>query len=174
MTDTRNELLTKILAATETGGTGESPTKAYIGYDATTPTALSLTPVMVSGFLQTIAPVGFTYANGVFTVDDELGGVYEAVVERVYENNDTNPASPVEVTIDVRVNGSSVFTRTLPISAATANDEPAYLTITSDFIYELSNGDELSVYVSAEENGSNPDDCNLFNMRVTAKKIFAS
>lgn len=171
-----NQLTPAILAdilATLTTGSTVAPTKSYLSYTNTTVAALTSTPVLMTNFVQDISPVGFTQANGVFTVDDVDGGIYKFDIERTYRNSDTNPADIVTVTINVHINDISVFTKSLPLPAATAATEPAIESISTPFIDQLADGDTIKIYFSAIDGVAEVSDCSLIFSKLVAHKIFA-
>lgn len=170
---TRNELLEQILSSI-VAGTPQAPTRAYLGYQQTTEQTLTTTPNLNDDFVATIAPVGFTYSAGRFTIDDIDGGIYQIELERIYKNYDQSPSVAVNATLDIQLNGVSAFNRTLEIPSANSPNEPGIAPLTTSLIIELSDGDYVEVYSSAEDDGASPVDCRLSLLKATAHKIFAS
>ena len=149
---------------------GGKVTPAFSDHSRLTPIALTTTPQLVTGWTENIVPVDITEDTGVFTVNN--AGTYSIQLERIYKNTDNNPSVGVNLTIDVRKNGVTSFTRTAPITAANAPSEPSIDTFTTPFIKHVEVGDYFEVYVSAEDDGSPPAGTNLVNMRVVTHKVY--
>ena len=148
---------------------------AYCDY--TDETALTLTNDLqvVTVWSANTIPVGITESNGEFTFEYE--GVYSIFLERIYENFDQNPSDQVNVTIEMQTDdqqGSgfvSIFNRTAPISSATSAKEPAILPFGTALIKAATAGTVFRVLVSAEDDGSAPQDTQLIRMKLTANLI---
>jgi hypothetical protein len=133
-----------------------------------TPITLTIAPQLLVNWTENIASNGCSATSGVFSVTS--AGIWRVTVDRVYLNYDTNPPNPVEVTIDIHSNDVSAYTNTLVIGAATARDEPMPLPVSTSFIQNIVIGDEIKIYVSATENGVEPEDTELDFIKVTAYK----
>lgn len=133
---------------------------------------LSLTNSLqtVTGWVSFVGSVNITESNGVFTFGKS--GKYKFDIERGYTNGDTNPTSPVLLTVQAYLNGVLSFERTGIIGAATAGDEEAYLSITSPSILSLVAGDTIEIKVKAEEGTGSPVDTQLKVMQLSAYRIY--
>ncbi len=116
-----------------------------------------------------VTPLNVSDASGVFTVS--LDGVFDISIERVYINEDTNPSSPIDIFIDIRKNGVSVFTRDAIIPTATATDEPATISFTTPIIVEAVADDYFEFYVKAEEGTSSPSDTTMTALNFSVHKL---
>ena len=135
---------------------------------------LTPTPQIITQWDADITPVGISVdAGGVFTIG--FDGVYAIDISRTYINTDSNPTLIVNVTINIEADFgagfSSIFTRTLPLSSATANDEPAILSFTSTAKRELPAGTKIRVSYSAEDDGLEPNETFLLSSGVDANLI---
>lgn len=135
---------------------------------------LTTTPQVVAPWVANVAPVGISVDGaGVFTLG--LDGVYAIDIDRIYINTDNNPSLIVNVTINIEADFGagfvSIFTRTLPLSSATAGDEPSIMSFTSTAKRELSAGTKMRVSYSAEDNGADPNETFLLSSSVTANLI---
>ena len=148
---------------------------AYCDYTNQPNLTLTTTEQLVTGWTEEVASVGISESNGVFTA--LLDGVYNVTLERIYENDDSNPSLVVNVTIRVYADDQQgggpiiVFDRTAPLSSATAGDEPAILGFTTPANRPIIAGTEFTVYVSGEDNGGNPTDTRLIRAKVVANLI---
>ena len=102
---------------------------------------------IVPSWSDSVDPVGIIRDGSRFTVTK--AGMYFISLERTYLNIDKNPLLLVNITITVKKNGESVFTRTQTIGSATANDEPGVLSFTSNAFRRADAGDYFEVFVSA-------------------------
>ena len=145
------------------------PPKSRMDYTTKVNQPIVMVPVRVTNFLPGLPPIGFSYSDGVFTCEES--GVYFVSLERIYENVDSNPNLLVVLTIEVRVNGVPAFTKSSPISSATANDEPGILPFTSPGHFPLTAGDTVEVWVSGEDGGLDPEGVDLIRCKVVAHAI---
>lgn len=142
---------------------------AYCSYTTTPSLVLTTTFQKVTGWSSFITPLNVTEASGTFTAS--VGGIYEWHLERVYQNTDKHPTGIINLYLEVRKNGVTVFSRMAPIQSATANDEPTISAFNSPFILEITANDYFEFYVKADDDGSNPSDTQLIQMQITADKI---
>lgn len=122
----------------------------------------------VSGWVPFVPYIGFTEENGMIIV--EKSGIYDVSIERTYSNGETNPSEPVKLYIEVWINGMQSFDREAIISSATANDEPAILSVTSPSAIMLQAGDTIEFKVRASGDLSS-NTCRLNVMQLKASKI---
>lgn len=142
---------------------------SYCSYSSDTNILLTTTFQKVTVWSPLITPVNITESSGTFTAVED--GIYEWHLERIYKNTDKTPSDVVMIYLEVRKNGSTVFSRTSPIMSATANDEPCIAMFNSPFILEVTANDYFEFYVRGEDDGSNPNDTSLIIMQLTADKI---
>lgn len=142
---------------------------AYCCYAVAPALVLTTTFQKVTGWTPLVTPVNVTEVSGTFTA--VVDGIYEWHFERIYQNTDKNPIGIINLYLEVRLNGVTVFSRTAPTMSATANDEPAINTFNSPFILEVAANDYFEFYVKADDAGGNPLDTQLIQMQITADKI---
>lgn len=137
---------------------------------------LTTTPTVLTGWTSDdpLYNQGVSESGGEFTVVN--AAVYKVDLERVYQNNDNNPALLVNVTITVEAkpDGGSyapIFSRTAPISSATANDEPAILSFTTPTNLPITANSKFRILVSAEDGGGNPQECYFVRAKVVANAV---
>lgn len=153
----------------------ENIPSAYCDYSVAPNLTLTTAEQLLTGWTAETVAVGISELNGIITAD--VDGVYNITLERIYENDDNNPALKVNVSIvvyaDDQQGGGPIiaFQRTAPISSATAGDEPAILAFSTPANRPVTAGTEFSVYVSAEDNGANPQDTRLIRAKVVANLI---
>lgn len=145
---------------------------AYASWKTEPSLTLTSTYQVVTGWAPFIVPLGVTEVSGVFTFSDT--GIYEFNLERGYVNPETNPSSPVLLSISTWKNGVLAFERTGIIGSATANDEPTLLSITSPSILQIDADDYFEIKVKAEEGvGVDPTGgVALSVMQITANKLY--
>lgn len=146
---------------------------AYCDYSLAPNLTLTATPQLLTGWFAEIAPNGISESLGVFTIASD--GIYNVTLERIYENDDNNPADQVFVTIQVFANDGTgaalIFDRTAPIPSATAGDEPAILSFTTPANRPITAGTTFEIYVSAVDGAASPEDTRLINAKVVANLI---
>ena len=130
---------------------------------------LTNTLTTVTGFTNFVVPVGITESSGVFTFDTD--GIYQFSLERGYINEDQNPSSPIELTIEVWINGVFGFDRTGIIGSATSPNEPTLLSVTSPSLLQVNAGDTIEVKVKATEGVGSPSSTYLTVMQIMANKV---
>jgi hypothetical protein len=165
----RNEILRRILASIQ-GGVETAPIKSYHEHETSTEITLTSTPQLIDNWTATIDPVNFSEVNGqIVCAEDNL---YQTFFERTYLNYDQSPIDTVNITLDIKANGVSIYTNTLPIAAATKTTEPAVLALTTPFLARLTEADYVEFYVSAEDDGLDPADCRLVYAKTSAHAIY--
>jgi len=144
----------------------------YFSYVNDTGLTLTTTPQLVTGYdvSDLLTPEGVTESDGVFTAT-KSGGVLVNVT-RTYKNSDTNPSDEVDVTIDMRINGLSVFTNKLPIPPATNPGGDGAMVIPTTFPLRAAKGDYFEIYVSAKDDGADPENARLVRLSVTITPAF--
>ena len=134
--------------------------------------------VVQGDWVGSATPVGATVdsATGVFTLT--AAGRWKPTLERIYHQHDTIPATPVRVYIKVQtsVDGTNWvdtdFERSSLMSAATANDEPAIVSFTTDFFVDVvSTPVYFRILSKADEGGANPTLTELLLAKVTSNII---
>ena len=123
-----------------------------------------------TGWTEVVTPVNISYLDGIFTTLES--GVFQWNLERIYDNHDQNPSSPIELFIEVRKNGINVFERDIVIGSATGPAEPTTITFNSPFIFTVETNDYFEFYVKATEGDGSPSDTNLIRMQISANKIY--
>ena len=131
--------------------------------------ALTSTPQMVSGWTKIVPAVGADITDGRTTFNES--GILQVSLERIYQNDDQDPNDVVEVTIEVRKNGVTLFTRSSTISSATRADEPAIASFTSNGIRDINSSDYFEVYVSGTDGDVNPASTILKSIRMIGNLI---
>ncbi len=154
----------------------ESLIGAYIDVDSTPNLTLTTTPQVITGWSPPIPPRNISESNGVFTFP--IGGVYALTLERIYENDDANPALVVNILLEVQTDRQlgagfeTIISRDLPISAASGPNDPAIQTFTTPVTSPIQAGWQVRVRVSAEDNGSNPSNTRLIRSKIVAHRIY--
>lgn len=147
---------------------------AYCSYGDLTPEVqLTNAFTKITNVTPFITPSQVSLAAGTFTVTNTELELWRFSFERIYRNEDTAPATPVKVYIQMKQNGVVVFNRDVVIGAATAADEPSILAFSTNRIIPVNNGDQFEFEVKASETTSNntPADTYLTHFEVTAHKI---
>lgn len=116
--------------------------------------------------------VGVTEDTGVFTTTDHAG--VRLILERSYANSDANPTDEVLATIDLRKNNVSVQSYSAVIPPASNPGGDGTLSITDPFVFEVTDTDEWTIYVSASDNGGNPVNARLTRMRLSIAPVYAT
>ena len=134
--------------------------------------------VVAGEWEESVSPIGGSLdpVTGVATINTT--GRWSTTLERIYHQHDVNPSSPVVVSIKIQasMNGTdwvdSTFERSSQISTATANDEPAILTFTSNgFIDIVGTPSYFRVLVKGEEGAASPAETDLALLKVSANII---
>lgn len=127
-------------------------------------------------FVEHLGSIDFTLTGGSkMTVGCD--GVFFFDLERVFENNATNPPNPVEVFMKMTLNkglgGEVSIVRSAIIGAATAADEPSVSSYTSARHMALVAGDTLDVEFKAEDSvtGLTVAGVNLIHAQACAHQI---
>ena len=102
-------------------------------------------------------------------------------LERIYHNHDRSPSVSCEVGIKIQIdindgNGfvDTPFLRYSLISAATANDEPAILSFSTNFILDVPiAGSKFRILVMGTEGGVDNSDLHLLKMKTVSHVISA-
>ncbi len=148
----------------------ETLEQAYCCYSGEPDMVLTNTFQKLTTFTEIVTPVNVSLTDGVFTANKS--GLYQWVLERGYTNEDSNPSSPIEITIEIRKNSSNVvYSRTAIIGAATSNDEPATVTFTSPFIMNVLFNDTFEFYFKANEGASSPLSTMLNRIQLSANRL---
>lgn len=143
---------------------------AYCDYSSNS--VLALTNVFQKatlGFTEGITPVNITETNGVFV--PLVGGIYKYLIQRVYHQHDSSPLPPIELFIEMRVNGVATFSSTSMIGASTSPQEPVALSFTTPFIGEMFGGEQVTFWFKATEGTGSPSNTELVYLKVVANKI---
>lgn len=128
---------------------------------------LSLTPTKITGWTEIVPSRNITVETGSITFL-KTGEPFLSL-ERVYQNTDQNPTEVINATIDVRRNGVTLFTRTLPLASATNPNEPSIAAFTSNGIREITKGDVFEIYASAVDNGVSAQGVTMINARMVVR-----
>lgn len=139
----------------------------YCDFIIDTEIPLTLTPQKITGWTAVVEPKGISELSGTITVDKK--GAAFVSLERVYKNADQNPTDEVFLTIDIRINGASSFTRTLPISPAGGPNDPEIAPFTSNSVKVFSKSDTIEIYASASDAGVTPQDTSIITARLVIK-----
>jgi len=151
------------------------PPVAYSNYVSNTVLNLTVAPQFVAVMNSAVNAVGFTESGGLVTYINE--GVYSAIVSRVYKNEDQNPRGVINATILVESDKNdgagfvTRFTRTLPGQAAKNGNEPAIISFTSRFIFEVDAGEVFRYSFSAEDDGLDPQSLTLIGFSASSNII---
>lgn len=142
-------------------------------YTRTADLTLTTTLQRVDGWLAgvIVPPTAISESAGVFTVAERVG--VKASLERSYANGDQSPGTRVNITIEIRQNGSPIFNNTSSIPFATAAGGDGLLSITDPFLLEFAPSDTFEVYVSAEDGGADPADARLTRANLVFTDAFA-
>ena len=144
--------------------------EGYFDYSSIVGLQLTTTPTVLTGWGTGLTPVGVIESGGEFTVTQ--GGLWKIDIERIYRNEDSNPALLVNVRIIIEADDQQgggyveIVNRVSPISSATANDEPAILTFTSPAILPVIAGTKFRIKFSGEDNGANPTNTSVLRCDV--------
>lgn len=157
------------VVVSDDGASIEYLSAAYGSWETGDTITLTNAYQLASSFTSMVTAKNITLASGVFTA--VVSGVYTWALERIYQNEDTNPVSPISVYVDVRKNGISYLERSVIIGAATASDEPSIVSFTSPFIIEAEADDYFEFYFKAEEGAISPANTYLTRLQLTADKI---
>ena len=134
--------------------------------------------VVQGDWAEGVTPVGITFDNatGVFTLTTT--GRWRPTIERIYHQHDTNPATPININIKVQTSDDEItwvdtdFERVSIISAASANDEPAVQSFTTDFFVDVTSTPVyFRILSKADEDGANPTLTELILVKVTSNII---
>jgi len=148
---------------------GENVPVMYFDIASNPSLPLTSTPQLISGWTQVIPSVGVSVSDGSITFSES--GILQVSLERVYQNNDQNPTLVVEVDVDVRKNGVSLFSQKNIISTATNINEPAIASFTSVGIREISTDDSFEIYISATDGVTEPQSTLLKSIRMVGNLI---
>ena len=130
---------------------------------------LTISPQLISGWTQIVPSVGVEVTGGVITFSES--GILQVSLERIYQNSDQNPTLVVEVTVDVRKNGESLFSQANTISTATNINQPAIASFTSNGIRELTSEHYFESCISATDGVVEPESTILNSIRMVCNLI---
>lgn len=148
---------------------------AYCNFEMDTELQLTIASQIVTGWAPKSTPTGISTDGTVITLGYD--GIYWLDIERIYKNTEANPAAIISVTIDVQYDDNSgagfvsSFQRTMPISSATANNEPAILSFSTPSVFPAIAGTKLRVRFSAVDGVAEPTDTYLVLTRINANLI---
>lgn len=134
--------------------------------------------VVTDNWVEHEPPEGVTLDNATGVYSLSKTGRWKPTLERIYHQHDRAPATPIMIYIKIQVSTDNInwtdtdFNRSSIISAATATDEPAVQSFTTDLFVDVTSlPSYFRLLVKADEGGATPDQTELILMKITSNII---